>query len=213
MTALLTIFGSSFVIAFSGAMMPGPLLTAAIANSTKRGFIAGPLLIAGHAVLEIVLIIILLAGLAPFFRMPAVFIATSFAGALILLWMSIGMFRKLPSLTLALNSGGKSLNNPVLAGILMSLSNPYWIIWWASIGTGYIVYSQKFGIPGILFFFTGHILADFLWYSFISAAVAGGRRFFTDRIYQVLIAVCAGFLVVFAGYFFYSGIQKLGEVL
>jgi hypothetical protein len=44
---LLTIFFSSFIIAFSGAMMPGPLLTATISESSKRGFLAGPMLIAG----------------------------------------------------------------------------------------------------------------------------------------------------------------------
>ena len=54
--SLALIFGSSFVIALSGALMPGPLLTATIAESSRRGFIAGPLLIGGHAILEMALI-------------------------------------------------------------------------------------------------------------------------------------------------------------
>lgn len=213
MIAMLTIFASSFVIALSGAMMPGPLLTATIAGSSRRGFATGPLLIAGHAVLELVLVIILLAGLAPFFRLPAVFIVTALAGAVILLCMGIGMFRTLPSITLSFDSNARQINNPLLNGIVMSLSNPYWIIWWASIGIGYIVYSQKFGFLGIVFFFTGHILADLAWYSFVSAAVAGGRRFFTDRIYRGVIAVCAAFLLVFAVYFAWAGIDKLMGIL
>ena len=213
MITMITIFASSFVIALSGALMPGPLLTAVIADSTQRGFITGPLMIAGHAVLELVLIIALLTGLAPFFQLPAVFVITALAGAAILLFMAVGMFRTLPSLSLSWEGERKQHNHPVLSGILMSLSNPYWIIWWASIGLGYIIYSQKFGLPGILFFFTGHIMADLAWYSFISAAVAGGRRFFSDRIYRGLIAACAAFLVVFAGYFAYSGIVRLSDIL
>ena len=58
-------------------------------------------------------------------------------------------------------------------------------------------------------FFAGHILADLAWYSLVAVAVAGGRRFLTDRLYRGLIAVCAAFLVVFAGYFAYAGFDKL----
>jgi hypothetical protein len=62
LTTLLTIFASSFVIALSGALMPGPLLTATISECSQRGFIAGPLLITGHAILELVLVIALLSA-------------------------------------------------------------------------------------------------------------------------------------------------------
>ena len=57
--------------------MPGPLLTATISESSQRGFITGPLMIAGHAILELVLVIALLLGLAPFFQQPVVFVATA----------------------------------------------------------------------------------------------------------------------------------------
>lgn len=36
-TACFTIFVSSFIIALSGAMMPGPLLTVTIGDSSRRG--------------------------------------------------------------------------------------------------------------------------------------------------------------------------------
>jgi threonine/homoserine/homoserine lactone efflux protein len=212
LTILLTIFVSSFVIAFSGALMPGPLLTAAISESSQRGFIVGPLMIAGHAILELVLVVTLLLGLAPFLQLPAVFVATALAGSVILFWMAWGMFRSLPSLHLSWDSDRKQRKNPVLSGILMSVANPYWIIWWATIGLGYILYSWQFGLAGVAFFFTGHILADFVWYSLVTAAVAGGRRFLTDGLYRGLIAVCATFLIVFAGYFAYAGLTKLAVI-
>ena len=209
LTTLLTIFVSSFVIALSGALMPGPLLTAAISESSQRGFITGPLMIAGHAILELALVFALLLGLAPFLQQPAVFVATALIGSAILFWMAFGMFRSLPSLHLSWDSDQKRRNHPVANGILLSLANPYWIIWWATIGLGYILYSWQFGLVGVAFFFAGHILADFVWYSLVTATVAGGRRFLTDRLYRGLIAVCAIFLVVFAGYFVYAGLTKL----
>lgn len=207
-STFLTIFVSSFIIALSGAMMPGPLLTATISESSRRGFIMGPLLIVGHGILELALVLALLLGLAPFLQQPAVFVATALAGAAILLWMAFGMFRSLPSLRLSWEGEHKRQNHPVVSGILMSVANPYWIIWWATIGLGYILYSWRFGLWGVAFFFAGHILADLVWYSAVAAAVSRGRRFLTDRLYRGLIAGCAVFLVLFAGYFAYAGFQK-----
>jgi threonine/homoserine/homoserine lactone efflux protein len=202
LTALLTIFVSSFIIALSGAMMPGPLLTVTISESSRHGFMTGPLLIAGHALLEILLLAALLLGLAPFFQMPAVFVVTALAGSVILLWMAFNMFRSLPNVRLAWDAHEKSGNHPVINGILMSVANPYWIIWWATIGLGYILYSRQFGLR-----------ADLSWYSFVSAAVTRGRHFLNDRLYRGILSLCAVFLVVFACSFLYAGIEKLSVIL
>jgi len=207
--SLIAIFSSSFVIALSGALMPGPLLTVTVSESTQRGAVAGPLMILGHGVLELALVLALLSGLAPFLKRDDVFVAIALAGGCILFWMAISMFRSLPALHLDFNGEEQKPKNLIMAGILMSLANPYWTIWWATIGLGYILHSMKFGIAGVIAFFIGHILADLAWYAFISFSVARGRAFFNDKIYRRLIGGCAVFLVIFAGYFFYSGIGKL----
>ena len=209
MIPLLSIFASSFIIALSGALMPGPLLTATVSESTKRGFIAGPMLILGHGILELGLVIGLLLGLAPYLEKDIVFGTIGIAGGVIMIWMAYGMFRSLPTLTISYEASESKQKNIVIDGILMSIANPYWILWWATIGLGYILHSMKFGIYGVAFFFTGHIMADLVWYATISAAIAKGRRFFSDKMYKGLIGFCALFLLFFAGYFFYSGLNKV----
>jgi len=206
---LFTIFFSSFIIALSGAMMPGPLLTATISESSQRGFFAGPLLIAGHGVLELLLLVTLVFRMAPFLQRNDVFAVVAISGGLILVWMAVGMFRTLPSLTLSVNPGIAKRGSLLINGVLFSIANPYWIIWWATIGFGYVLYSWRFGLAGIAFFFAGHILADLAWYSVVSAAVAKGRHLFTDRLYRGIIGTCAVVLVLFAVYFFYAGVQKI----
>jgi threonine/homoserine/homoserine lactone efflux protein len=206
---LSTIFFSSFLIALSGAMMPGPLLTAAIGEASRRGFIAGPLLVAGHGILELILVAALLLGLAPYLQRQDVFVAVALAGAAILFWMAFGMFRSLPSLSLRLETDATARGNLIFTGILLSALNPYWVIWWATIGLAYILHCRRFGLAGILFFFAGHILADFAWYSAVTGAVGGGRRFLSDRLYRAIIGGCAVLLVFFAGYFFHVGLQKI----
>jgi threonine/homoserine/homoserine lactone efflux protein len=207
--ALLTIFGSSFIIALSGALMPGPVLTVTVSESARRGAMAGPLMIFGHGILELALVLALLGGLAPFFSRDEVFIVISLIGGAILFCMACLMFRDLPAMSLTLDQGDEKPKSLILSGILLSLANPYWLIWWATIGIGYIMYSVKFGILGIVAFFAGHILADLAWYSLISFGVSKSRSFFTDRFYRRLIGACASFLCVFSCYFFYSGLEKI----
>ena len=208
MVSLVTIFFSSFVIALSGAMMPGPLLTATISESTRHGAKAGPLLILGHGILEILLVTALLLGLAPLLKRDSVFIVVAGAGSIVLLWMAITMFRSLPRLRVEWDAESSGQNRLVVNGILLSLANPYWTIWWASIGLGYILYSRQFGFPGVFCFFLGHIAADLGWYAVVGLVVGRGRRFFSDRLYRAVIGTCAAFLVVFAGYFAWSGMSR-----
>jgi len=209
MLTLLAIFGSSFVIALSGALMPGPLLTVAIRESSRRGFVAGPLLILGHGILELVLVVALLLGLAPLIQHEKVFAGICLAGGLVLLGLALGMLRSLPRLRLEADPAVANGHQVVTAGILYSLANPYWTIWWATIGLGYIIAAQRLGWWGVAFFFAGHILADLAWYSAVTAAVSRGRRLLTDGRYRALAASCAVVLVLFAGYFLYSGLAKI----
>ena len=206
---LLTLFFTSLMVAFSGAMMPGPLLTVTITESSHRGMIAGPMLIVGHGLLEIILILGLFFGLAPIFKHDTFFLITAFVGSAIMILMAWGMFRSLPTLSISMKPEGTRKNNLLVTGALMSLANPYWIIWWATIGLGYTIYAQKFGIAGIALFFLGHILGDFIWYSAISTAVSKGRKLFTDKVYRILIGICALFLVAFSVYLLLMAIAKL----
>ncbi len=211
MRSLLGVFLASFIVALSGAIMPGPLLTTTIAESSRHGFRAGPLLIAGHAILEIVLIGALVLGLAPFLTGTIVVGAVSLAGAVILFRLAYGMFRSLPTLAIekAPQRDGPHKGRLITAGILISIANPYWSVWWATIGLAWIVQARLLGTRGVIVFFIGHIAADLAWYSLIAFSIGRGKAFFTDKIYRVVVAVCAAFLTVFAFFFIGNGVKKL----
>jgi threonine/homoserine/homoserine lactone efflux protein len=95
MLAYLTIFATSFVIAFSGAMMPGPFMTMTIGESAKNGPWVGPKMIVGHAILEMALLLALFFGLAPLFKKELFFIIIAIAGGAIMIWMAQSLFRSL----------------------------------------------------------------------------------------------------------------------
>ena len=209
MTLFITLFVTSFIVALSGAVMPGPLLTVTISESPRRGYMTGPLLIAGHAVLELALVVALLMGLAPLLKMEPVFIVIALAGSAVLLWMGIDMLRSLPAMVLATEGDGPKNRNLMVSGVLMSLANPYWSIWWSTIGLGYILHSMDAGTLGVVAFFSGHIMGDLFWYAAVSAAIWKGSKLLSDRSYRILIGTCAVFLILFSCLFAWSGVQKL----
>ena len=101
------------------------------------------------------------------------------------------------------------MNGTVMAGTVATVSNPYWFIWWATVGAGYITISLQYGTRGLLFFFVGHMMADFLWLSFLSLILATGKRFITDGVYRGIMAFLSIFIIGMGVYFVWSGINFL----
>jgi len=208
MLELVVLASSSFVIALSGALIPGPLLTITIGESAKRGAKAGPLLIVGHGILEGVLVILLLGGLSAVMTNVLFMLVSFFLGGAILLIMGVKMLRESASIDFDIFKEKESKGgNIILLGIVGSLSNPYWAIWWATIGLGYLVSSIKVGVQGVIAFFVGHILADFAWYALVSVAISRGREIFPVKVYRRLVFCCGSFLILFGVWFLAEGVK------
>ncbi|WP_041714802.1 LysE family transporter [Acetivibrio clariflavus] len=207
------IFISAFLIGFSGAMMPGPMLGVTIDGSLKKGWTAGPLTVLGHGILEFILIVIMTFGLKDFFSNPTVAGFIGFFGGAFLAWMGYGMIKSGINKSVSLESqrAGNSagVRNLALAGALVSATNPYFILWWASTGIESIRQSYTSGLIGVLFFFIGHILSDFVWYTAISTAFSRGKKLISDTLYRWIIILLGIFIVAFSIYFIGSGWKML----
>jgi threonine/homoserine/homoserine lactone efflux protein len=198
----------SFVVAFSGAMMPGSLLAVVIEQTILGGFRAVIGLITGHALLELVLIILLTCGLRPILAAPRVRGIIGIVGGLALAWMGSDMLRHAFGLTLDLSKSGShaySWWQLIGAGVLVSLGNPYFLGWWATAGIGQIAQIATRDIRKYAAFFVGHEGADYAWYSIVGAIIVTGRRWFDDRAYQYLVFVCGGAIVFLGLWFLISG--------
>ncbi len=212
MASLAGIFIGSFVVGLSGAMMPGPMFVVVVGQTPRRGFWTGPLVVLGHGVLESLLVAALILGMAEFFSSSVVLSTIAVIGGVVLLYMGVDMLRSAGGLSLITGTGsssGAGEFHPVLAGILTSLANPYWTLWWATVGLGYMVIARENGAAGLAAFLTGHLMADLVWYSVVSSLVAGGKRWLTDSIYRGMIRVCAVVLLFFALYFGWHGLNVI----
>ena len=206
--ALTGIFFSSFLIAFSGAMMPGPMFTATMLMSSKRGFVSGPLIVMGHGTLEAMLVVLLYLGFGGLLKNTMVMGGIGIAGGITLLWMAYEAFRS-PDNALTEGRGGLMHGSAYVAGIVTSLSNPYWIIWWVTIGLSYIVLSFHYGMKGIVVFYAGHILADFVWYTTVALSFSFMQRFLSSKGFRAVTVVSGIIFAGFSVYFIWFGIRNL----
>ncbi|HVN96951.1 MAG TPA: LysE family transporter [Syntrophorhabdaceae bacterium] len=207
---LSTLFSVGFVLGLTGAMAPGPLLTVTISQSAKRGGITGPLLVLGHGILELALLILFVFGVGNLLKNPLLFAAISFCGGIVIVYMGIGIIRSLKTYTLVAGPTSKAKElHPILSGIIVSLSNPYWFIWWATIGMGYVMFAKALGVRGVLAFFAGHISSDLVWYTFVSYGISIGGKYFSTKIIKIILFACSIFLILFGLLFVANGFKYI----
>jgi threonine/homoserine/homoserine lactone efflux protein len=206
---------SSLLVGFSGALMPGPLFAAVVAGVAGGGFLAGPALVTGHALLELIVVIAVARGLGPLLRRPAVTRAIAGCGGAVLLWLAWGMIQDgLAQRVVAGPAAGSPAGGAsVLVGALVSVSNPYWLLWWATAGASYVALALSRGVPGLAAVYTGHILSDYSWYGAVALAVAAGRSVLGPAAYNAAAVIAGAFLVVMALLFIWAAVRpaRAGE--
>ena len=208
-TAAVALGASAFMVGLSGAMSPGPYLTLTITRTLRNGPVSALLMLVGHALLEAALLIGFAFGLQEFLKAPTVASGMALLGGIVLLWMGFDLLRGAWRGDIAADlheSGQKPTGNPVIHGALISISNPYWTLWWATIGIKLAADGLAIGAVGVVAFFIGHQLADIVWYSFVVIAVSRGRGRLSDRLYRTVIAGLALFLLVLGASFILDGL-------
>ena len=207
-----TLFLTALGIAFSGAIMPGPVLTYTIRQSFISGPKAGFLIMTGHAILEIALIFLIFLGFDVILQSDAAQIVIGMVGGLLLVYLGCDMISGSikNKVRIQVDGEGGGSRSMILSGFLISASNPYFLLWWAVIGLGFLLGAYKsFGIAGVAVFYLGHILADFLWYGLISTLIGKTRKFINEGVYRGIVIGLGCLLVYFGGSFVYQAVKSL----
>ena len=200
---MLPILLSVVVISLSGVMMPGPMFAVTLAKGYKSPW-AGVQISLGHAVIEVPLILLIYFGFAQFFQNTIVQLVLGIVGGGMIIWLGIIMFRARAQVV----RGGKDLPySAFTAGILTSAFNPFFLLWWATIGSLLIMRFLDFGIMGLAVFIMVHWLCDLVWLSFVSVTVYKTHSLWGRKFQEGLFIACSLLLVGFGGWFLISGIQ------
>jgi threonine/homoserine/homoserine lactone efflux protein len=189
------VFLFAFFIGLTGALAPGPTLVATITASLRGGWATGPKVAAGHIAVEVLVAGLIVFGLgraAPS-GTHADLIAVIGGAALIL--FGLLTLRGVRGASLSLPEGG-IVTNPYLAGVLTSAANPYFWIWWFSVGSILLFDILPGGMATVAVFMAGHFTADLGWLTIVAAGIHRGRTILTPRQYRLILGACGLFLVV-----------------
>jgi threonine/homoserine/homoserine lactone efflux protein len=213
MAGLVAVSLTWYLVSLSGVMAPGPIAAMAISEGARRGAWAGPLITLGHAVTELAMVVALAIGLRDLLQRPLVAGTIGLVGGVVLLWMGYGLARAAWRDQVSLRADdppdGVARLGPVSAGVLLSVGNPYWLVWWATVGASYFILFGEFGLPGLIAFYVGHVTLDLAWNSLLAFVSASGRRAVPQPVYRGVLLVCGLFLIGMSVYFVRSGIGFL----
>jgi threonine/homoserine/homoserine lactone efflux protein len=193
--------------------MPGPVFAAVVAGAASSGFWYGPAVVLGHGMLELATVLVLVRGLGGVLARPEVTRGIAAMGGLTLLWLGSqmvldGLAQRVP---IDLSGSAPVDATPVVLGVMLSATNPYFVLWWATAGATYVALSLRHGGAGPAAFYTGHILSDLIWYALVAAVVASGRAFLGEVArgpYNVVIAVAGAFLICMAAFFLRTAARR-----
>lgn len=194
------------MLSLSGVMAPGPV-TAVALDRGKRAPYAGLFISLGHGIIEIPLMIVLYWGIGFIFEIPLIQKSIYLFGAVFLFLMSLQIIRSISS-PIEKNPAARSSSN-IRAGVLLSLANPHFFVWWATIGTALILRSFEYGVIFFIIFAAVHWGCDIIWLLFVSFFSYKTHRTFGKKFRIFLSIACFCLLIGFSAFFLSQFVRLL----
>jgi len=196
------------LVTASGVLAPGPLFFASISHGTRVGARSGLMFSIGHTLVEFTLVMLLAAGLLTVASEPTVKLAVGVAGGIALL--AFGTIQIRDSLTSKFGepkSGGVASRNLLLIGLAFTGLNPFFIVWWLTVGAKLILMSLEFAaLAGVVFMYICHVWMDYAWLTAVAHFAKVGTSVVGFKWYRLIMAVFGGVLIYFGLRFLISSL-------
>lgn len=196
----------TITISLTGVMAPGPITAVTVGAGTRSPH-AGALVAVGHGLVEFPLIALIYYGLGDILGMSQVRAPIFTLGGIFLLFMGFDMLKSAGKVS---SFDGNASRKPLAAGMILSMGNVYFLVWWATVGASLIMKAVSFGIVGVMSFVLVHWSCDFLWLYFLSAVSYKGGHVFGILFQKTVFIVCGSFLLLFGGLFIVDAVRIWG---
>jgi len=174
------------IISASGVMSPGPLFTANITYGLREGIRSGIKIAIGHTIVELPLVILLGIGVFSLEIFPEFKTIISIFGALTLFGLAALQIKTI--IGKKKNILKKPKQGPIITGILFSALNPFFIIWWITIGFKLISDAMMiWAFVGVLIVFLAHIWMDFVWLGLTAFLASKSKKIISNKNYKIII--------------------------
>ncbi len=191
------------LITVSGALAPGPLFFVTISQGAKTGTKSGLMFSIAHTLIEFTLVMLLALGLLSVANEPAVRLAVGVAGGVVLLIFGAMQIRgSFSHISDEVKPRPLTNRKLLLIGLAFTGLNPYFIIWWLTIGANVILLSLEFaGLVGVVLMYFCHVWVDYAWLTLIASFAKRGAKILRLKWYRVMMAVFGAVLIYFGLYF------------
>jgi threonine/homoserine/homoserine lactone efflux protein len=196
------------VVTASGALAPGPLSFAILMQGAKGGARSGFTSAIGHMLVEFPLVLALALGLLVAVNQPMIKSIIGLVGGLGLIVFGIlqiyGSLKHNPKSDS--NSTIQRLPASSLAlGLALTGFNPYFILWWLTVGSVLIVQALAFAaIIGVLIMYVSHVWMDYAFLTALAYFSKKGNTIVGSRYYKGLL-IAFGLILVYYGASFAIG--------
>lgn len=208
MLDIFTMLFIGFSVGLTGALVPGPMLFATIETSLTRGWTSGPMVVFGHALIELLVFVLIVTGFSALAGHDVILWISIIGGAVLLIF---GVMTVREGRTATLSGNRTVFKSPFAAGIITSVSHPYFWLWWLTAGAGLILMGLEVSLFAASIFLAGHLMADLGWYTAVSTAMSRGKSLMSEVLYRRILMGCGVFLIVFGVWFMTSQVN-LGEL-
>ena len=196
---MLSLAVSSFILGIAFCAPPGVITAETIRRGFARGFRPALFVQFGSLVGDSTWSLIALTGLAFLVQNNTARIILSIIGIALLSKLAWDAFNA-ARLNTELHTAPVSERGDFTTGALLSLGNPFNIVFWTGIGT-----TAFAGIPGgphtshFIIFFAAFMTGSFLWFFLMAGLVAWGRQFITPLFFRIVNATC-GLILLYFGF-------------
>ena len=207
---LLSFVTTIIVVTASGALAPGPLFFATISHGTKHGAKTGLVFSVAHTLVEFSLIMLFALGLLTIASEPLVKVIIGIIGGVILI--AFGAFQIRNSIISNpedLKKTKSSYRHLFLIGIAFTGLNPYFILWWMTVGAQLIVIALEFAaLLGVVFMFICHVWMDYAWLTGVAYFSKKGTNVMGLKWYKPLM-ILFGIVLIYFGITFILGATEI----
>ena len=206
------------LISTSGVLSPGPLFFINLLYGTRYGSLVGLKIASGHAIVEFPLIIILSYSLytfSSFYVSDVIFKFVGTIGGIFILFFSILQINsilrdKKSNQSQGITNKKFNIRNPVLVGFIFTILNPFFLVWWFTIGSKMISDSLvNFGlVEGTSIVFFSHIWMDYFWLWFTSFMINKGKSVIKEKVYRIFVFAISVILGIYGVYLLFTSLIR-----